>query len=240
MTISHLLFDFDGTLADSSLGIFQSFSKACAAVGREPPELGQFKIKIGPPIEQLCLEFFPDLTDEDKFLFRSIFRQEYDGTDYVKLIWYDGVSETLLDLKLQYGLKLSVVSNKPTKTCESLLAIAGFDAYFDSIVGVDYLCIYDDGDVFHCKSEAINYVILVHDLNRDETSYVGDTLSDQYQSKVAGISFIAAKYGFYAWPDESIPILSISDFPSLLPLVGQINSISKEVTTLAEAIENIY
>jgi len=223
MNVRNLLLDFDGTMADSSVGIHRSFCKACFAIGREPPGLDEFKRKIGPPVEKLSLQFFPELTSDEICLFRTIFRKEYDSEDYVYLTWAEGIRDTLEKLKFELDLKLCVVSNKPTLTCRSLLAKANLTDFFDSIVGIDYLCVNGLGSAFKCKSHAINHVVATLKLKPCETFYVGDTYDDYVQATVAGISFIAAQFGFYTWQHQSLPISSIPDFPSLVNCVHHVN-----------------
>ena len=52
-----LFFDFDGTLADSSEGIYESFKNSCFKLNLEPVSINKFKKFIGPPISQILRKF---------------------------------------------------------------------------------------------------------------------------------------------------------------------------------------
>ena len=44
--IRNYIFDFDGTLADSSIGIYEAFSSSCLENDLEPPDIKTFKKHI--------------------------------------------------------------------------------------------------------------------------------------------------------------------------------------------------
>ena len=72
--IKNYIFDFDGTLADSSIGIYKAFSSTCIKNNLKPPEINAFKKHIGPPIYRLIYSIYPNITDSQKNTFVKTFR----------------------------------------------------------------------------------------------------------------------------------------------------------------------
>jgi phosphoglycolate phosphatase len=215
-----LIFDFDGTLADSSPGIYASFQLACNSLDLQAPDFETFCSSIGPPVERLAQRFFPDLTENSLQAFRAIFRDDYDNHRFRQCVWYEGVKSTIKTLAVLPSAKLAIVTNKPTKPTRHLLHAADLLAFFPVVIGIDYQVHQGTGPLFVSKAEAISLVYSQCDQSTDPAFYIGDTLSDRDASHACGITFIAATYGFHRWSDadlcEIASIASISDLPSLL------------------------
>ncbi len=215
----YIIFDFDGTLADTSSGIYQSFSNACASLQLDCPNIDNFKREIGPPIEELVLKIFPGLEVYQVQDFKALFRESYDYNDFKLFEWYEGVNSVLEILKYKLKIPLGIVTNKPTVPTENLIRDASLESFFDFIVGVDYLEAKGLGAKFQNKSEAIDYAISLIAESRYQLIYVGDTLKDYLATRNLNIRFIAATYGFYTWDMDSMACDSICDIEQLLSLL---------------------
>ena len=115
-------------------------------------------------------------------------------------------------------IPLGIVTNKPTTPTTKLVRERSLEAFFDFIVGVDYLSTKGLGPRFNSKTEAIQKAM---DLVIDKPTkfiYVGDTLKDYEATRNLNIRFIAANYGFYNWTQESIPCQMISKIEELSSL----------------------
>ena len=77
-----LFFDFDGTLADSSEGIYESFKNSCFEINLEPVSINKFKKFIGPPISQILRKIYPNLSTNQISDFKYFFRNDYDNKNF--------------------------------------------------------------------------------------------------------------------------------------------------------------
>ncbi len=212
-----IIFDFDGTLANTSPGIHLSFGKVCTQMDLLCPDLPSFINKIGPPIEELALSIFPLLTTSQLQEFKRLFRREYDNDGYKYLKWYEDAKLTLLELKYNMSISLGIVTNKPTKPTLKLIDEASLVNCFDFIIGIDYLVVNKLGRLFSSKHEAIEYALSLKKCHSDDVTYIGDTMSDYKASKQSKVKFIAASYGFYDWgiQENLCPMISqISELPT--------------------------
>ena len=53
-----VIFDFDGTVADTSEGIFKSLQYSFVEMGDKVPDLSEMKMFIGPPIAYSFEKFY--------------------------------------------------------------------------------------------------------------------------------------------------------------------------------------
>jgi phosphoglycolate phosphatase len=200
----HVFLDFDGTLADSSEGIHLAFTHACEEVGIVAPALNQFRPCIGPPIQVLARKLIPEIETNRLETLRQVFRAVYDHKYYERVEWYEGVIEGLKFLRGREYMRLSIVTNKPTKPTIDLISNAGIQDLFESVVGVDYMVTKGSGLVFRSKKEAISYALKATDCPSEQAVYVGDTPADRTASLESGVAFIAATYGFHLWQTQEL------------------------------------
>jgi phosphoglycolate phosphatase len=202
--MKHIFFDFDGTLVDSSAGIYNAFAKACIHAKIDPPRLEQFSQQIGPPIEVIAKQLIPDLSDKVLATILQVFRREYDHKDFASVTWHEGVLDLLEYLSKKDNAHLSVVTNKPTQPTNAIIREAGIQTSFQAVVGIDYRGTSDKGPVFTNKSEAIDFTILLHGCSANDVIYIGDTPADRECSHKSGVRFIAATYGFHRWTTQEL------------------------------------
>jgi phosphoglycolate phosphatase len=216
---THLLLDFDGTLADSSPGIFQSFLLACEAFGLTPPAELEFRRLIGPPVQHIVEKIYPHLGPDDVERFRLIFRDEYDHRGFRYADWYPGVHDALRVLSDSQNTRLTVVTNKPTSPTVKLLKVAELHSYFNGIIGIDYRVMAGQGSVFSTKAEAIAFALSSTSFESDRQIYLGDTPGDQAAAEACGLIFVAAEYGFYDWTDYQFLPLRINSFSQIIDVL---------------------
>ena len=213
-----IFFDFDGTLADSSPGIYASFEHACLDQGLVAPPYEDFCASIGPPVEVLARQFFPRLVAAELESFRQTFRHVYDQGQFRLCNWYDGVEQTLGAISEFPGVRLAIITNKPTIPTFKLLASAELTSYFELIAGIDYRVVQGIGSTFMQKSEAIQFAQTVLPSHSSTGFYIGDTPSDRHASLACGLEFIAATYGFHSWQESELnSTLHVPGIKALIP-----------------------
>src|SRR3989338_10364639 len=137
MTTSYscILFDLDGTLVDSSLGIVNSFQHALAQVGIFEPEERLLTL-IGPPIAEMLRTLHPERFADPKLLKRTIDYQRayYKAQGVHENTLYPSVEDLLYTLK-KHQKKLFIATSKPTVFAKKILENQKLDHYFEAIIG---------------------------------------------------------------------------------------------------------
>jgi phosphoglycolate phosphatase len=125
-----LLFDFDGTIADSRVPYTRSLNHALAQVGlptHAPEDLYQY---LGPPMRETLTEFLhvpADLVDR----VTAIYRARYAEMGPTETRAYDGIPELLRGLHGQ--LPLAVATSKILPLAEMLLEHMGLRELFNVV-----------------------------------------------------------------------------------------------------------
>ena len=107
---SVIVFDWDGTLMDSTHGIVQAIQGACRDLELKVPSAAQAAWVIGLSLEPALRHAVPELTKSLEPLFLERYRHHYLGRDQT-LKLFDGIPELLADLKAS-GATLAVATGK--------------------------------------------------------------------------------------------------------------------------------
>ena len=107
---SVIVFDWDGTLMDSTHGIVQAIQGACRDLELKVPSAAQAAWVIGLSLEPALRHAVPELTKSLEPLFLERYRHHYLGRDQT-LKLFDGIPELLADLKAT-GATLAVATGK--------------------------------------------------------------------------------------------------------------------------------
>lgn len=192
MKYKYILFDLDGTVSESALGIRASLEHAITQLGIEMPDLDDYTLYIGPPLldtfRNLC-----GLSEEDAQRGSQLYRDYYNEKGKYLNRAYDGVEEVLTSLKAG-GAKLAVCTSKYEKFAEEIIGILGLSDCFDAICGSNL-----DGSRKD-KKDLIPYAIHllggILENDRNKTVMLGDTWFDAKGAKLCGVDFIGIKYGY--------------------------------------------
>ena len=134
MPFKALIFDFDGTVSDSSEGIFASANTALAELGFPTLDMPTLRKFLGPPLQQSFMDEC-GMTLEESRRAIAVYRREYDAGNCFRLRIYDGMEALLLHLR-KAGIKTAVASSKPTIYLEKILRGIGIRDLFDTVQGV--------------------------------------------------------------------------------------------------------
>ena len=183
-----VLFDFDGTLVDSSEGIYKSLIYAFKADGKSIPDEATLRKFIGPPIYDSFKNLF-GYKDEKIDWMIAKYRERYRAIGYREVEVYDGIP-ALLERLHQSGIKIATASSKPTVFIEKILEERNLLTYFDYLGGTDFDNISSD------KTKIIENAMRALGVSPAETLMVGDRLFDIRGAKGASVPCIAVLYGF--------------------------------------------
>ncbi|MEG1060568.1 MAG: HAD hydrolase-like protein [Oscillospiraceae bacterium] len=192
-----VLFDFDGTLYNTFLGIARSCQNALLKVLNDYHEnLHDFECCIGPPLRSCFTDIF-GLCDEDADRAVKVFRERYNTKGVLECEPYVGTKDMLERIKAA-GMKTAISSSKPEAMIHKILGGDGLTDEFDYIVGMK-----SESD-HSTKTDAILEVISHYDMDKSRIVLVGDRVYDAEGAANVGIDFIAAMYGFGS-DEEFIP-----------------------------------
>ncbi len=187
-----VIFDLDGTLADSLESIWYCANYAIGTCGFPEIPLEKYKVFVGNGADTLikrCLTYSGDLEGEyyeKAFLQYQIFFKEH-CMYHVKP--YDGMTETLDALK-KAGVKLAVFSNKPhERTVDVVEALFG-KGYFDEILGQT------EERAKKPHPDGVYYLSEKMGIDMSDIAYVGDTGTDMMTGKSAGAYTVGVLWGF--------------------------------------------
>lgn len=190
MNYRYILFDFDGTLFDTSEGILKGIRMALEKAGVEVGGDSELHKYIGPPVVQAFREFC-GMSEEEAQRTKQVYREYYAGEGILLCEPIDGAEDCLKKL-LNAGKTLAVATSKPEKFAREILARFGFDKYFEVIAG-GFL-----DETRSQKSEVIEFVL--HELGiagkRSLAVMVGDRKYDVLGARKAGLSCIGINTGF--------------------------------------------
>jgi phosphoglycolate phosphatase len=177
------LFDFDGVLVDS-LDVYERRVKLCLE-------------KIGTPIIQSrddFLELFEDNFYEgivkkgiDLAAFMNASRAIPTKDDYDQIEPFTPIFPVLHALKKDNIL--TVISSNVSRVINTILARYGFNGCFREVLGADF---------GYSKEEKILHAMNLFRTEKDRTYYVGDTVGDIKEARMAGVKTVAVTWGWHS------------------------------------------
>lgn len=174
-----IIFDFDGTLAETNTLILKSLEKTFMELfGSYTDE--QLLDCIGPPLMETGKKLLP----ENPELFVETYRKyQFDLHDDMITV-YPGVME-MLDKLHQMDLKLAIVTSKRRDAFLKGLRKLEMEKYFHATIAED--------DVTHHKPhpESMNLVLSQLGLTADECIMVGDNYHDILAAQAVGMKSVA-------------------------------------------------
>lgn len=190
-----IIFDLDGTLADTSEGILECHKYANSVMGRPVPSDEELSGIIGDPLLKTYKERFR-FADNDAKKAVEIYRNKYAETGIYGAKVYKHIPQTLAELK-NMGMRLAVATLKAEPLAKKILNNLNIAKYFDVIHGVDL------SDTLN-KPDLIDLCINDINVSKDESALVGDSVHDAIGAKKSGIDFIAVRYGFGFLPTDKL------------------------------------
>lgn len=208
MKYKAVFFDFDGTLMDTSKGIYGSGLKAMEALNIPIPENAPMRKFIGPPLAE-CFRITFGVTDVqtlDQLVDK--YRYYYHLTGMYESEFYPYIPEVLATLRKR-GYKTGIASMKRDYVIKGMCDVFKLNDSFDAFGGM----INDEEDT---KAEILLREAKKLGLNPSECVLVGDTEIDCKGAQDAHMDFIKVGWGFgYLPTDDGV----INDARMILDLV---------------------
>ena len=209
-----LIFDLDGTLADTSLDIADAVNYAIEPLEKGPYSVEEIKAMVGSGLTNLMRSLIPSKASvpEENIIKRFLEYYSEHLLDNTKA--YPYVKETLSKLGERY--KKAVISNKREGFSREILEGIGILQFFDIVLGSD--------SVREQKPSPVPLfeVMKKFQSEKDETLMIGDSSYDIEAARAAGIKVIAVTYGFRSresLKDADYIIDSFDELSNILPAV---------------------
>ena len=208
-----VIFDLDGTLIDSELDLAASVNAMLRHFGRKELPLQVIGTYIGDGAPMLIRRALGDPSDRE-FLQEALnfFLAYYRDHKLDNTYPYQGVKEALQQIagSGQTQRKLAVLTNKPVRASQHILAGLGMADHFMQVYG---------GNSFETKKPdpfGANTLMAEAGAAREETVMVGDSGVDILTARNAGMWSVGVTYGFAPQTLDQVPPDLLVDTPAEL------------------------
>ncbi|NLZ18966.1 MAG: HAD family hydrolase [Bacteroidales bacterium] len=189
--IKNILFDFDGTLADTSEGIVRCTQATLREMGLPASTPGRIRATIGLPLGK-CFEDGTDTPPERVEEACQTYRRLFNEIAIPCITLFDGVAETIAALHAE-GLRFAICTSRSSASLLTLLEENGIGAYFSAHTSND------DVHLLRAKPKPAPDLALLL-LGRlgaraEESLVVGDTVFDLEMGRGAGCRTCGVTYG---------------------------------------------
>lgn len=184
MKYESILFDLDGTLTQSHIGITRCVKYAYETMHKPLPKI-DLRVFVGPPLRDTFQQF--GMSEEESEEAIKIFRSRYTTIGKFENNPYDGIEEVLKKLK-ENGHHLYVATSKPEKVAKEIIEHFHLDSYFEEVAGASF------DTSRETKSAVISY--LLDKIQTKDCIMVGDTNFDVLGAKELGIDCIGVSWGY--------------------------------------------
>ena len=189
MNIRLVIFDFDGTMADTRHNIVLTMQRVMWELGMPVADEDTCASTIGLPLKDCFRKIFPELTDDGAEHCAETYRQIF-FANAKSLVpnMFPHVQETI-DLLHAHRVQMAIASSR---TSASLLGFIREMHLTDKIVMV-----VGSDEVTHHKPhpEPVNVILSALDVPASETFVVGDMPVDILMGSAAGTHTCAVTYG---------------------------------------------
>jgi phosphoglycolate phosphatase len=214
-----VVFDLDGTLADTAPDLTAALNHALGRLGRPGVPAESVRHMVGHGARALLQKGLAATGGADEALVEAgfpIFLDYYEANIADGTRIFDGL-EAALDTLAGRGVKLAVCTNKLESLTYKLLAALGWHARFAAVVGGDSLAVRKpDPAPVH---EAIRLA------GGGRAAFVGDSISDTDAARAAGVPCVAVTFGFSDRPADQLGATALIDhFDALVPTLERLGT----------------
>lgn len=183
-----VFFDFDGTIADTGVGIFNSVSYAIAAMGFPPLPDDRLRTFIGPPVFD---SFRRELGMNEEEAAKAVekYRERYSESGIYQLEVYDGIEELIKELK-NSGIKVAIASSKPEKFVKRLIDYLKIDNL------IDFIAAPESDKAPDKKTALVERAVKHFGVDKSRALMIGDRYFDIDGANGAGVESIGVTFGY--------------------------------------------
>lgn len=186
-----VLWDFDGTLADTARDVWASLEYAAQQLSaRLPEEVDRTGESLALPMREIFSRLTPPVAAGRFEDFDATVAHHYRVlSDHARTDFYPGIRELVVDLRAG-GAVCRIVTNKPRLALERILSLKGWGELFDGWVSPD-----SGGGEALTKAQMIELVLEAGGVAPGGCVMVGDSAGDIEGARAAGIASVGVTYG---------------------------------------------
>jgi phosphoglycolate phosphatase len=178
-----LIFDFDGTLADTLSAIIRNINEHAEEFKIQPLNAKDVEDLRGLSNSEIIKKYRIPLVKIPGLLMRSQ-KELHHRMHEVSL--FPGIRELVLDLKAR-GFGLGILTSNSEENVRKLLRARGLDVF-------DF--IHSESNLLG-KTRALLHLLQKHGLNRESVIYIGDEVRDIEACQKIPVAVIAVTWGFH-------------------------------------------
>lgn len=182
-----ILFDLDGTLTESGIGITRSVAHSLRKFGIEEPDQAKLDRFVGPPLIDSYMRYY-GFSREQAVQAVEYYREYYAVTGIFENRVYDGV-ETMLKALRDAGKTCVLATSKPEHYAVQILEHFGLASYFSCVAGATM------DEKRTNKADVIAYA-LEKAGKAGKAVMVGDRKHDIQGAQAHGLPSIGVLYGY--------------------------------------------
>ena len=190
---SAIVFDLDGTLADTAADVQQALARALATEGLPPIDVAATQLMIGGGprmlVERALHRLGMPVREALAERLTRAFHTEYLRQQNKLSKLFEGVESSLRQMHAT-GTRLALCSNKPDDLCHLLVKDLGLDTVFEEVLG--------SGAGLPRKPDPAPLLRIIELLGATpkDTLYVGDSETDVLTARNAGVTVMLVDYGY--------------------------------------------
>lgn len=212
---SAVLFDLDGTIADSAPGITSTLASTLEQLGFPVPTPGELLEWVGPPLpESFTVRL--GLTGASLDDAMSRYRREYLAGGALDSVIFPGMEDVLRTVH-EAGIPISTATSKPETPATLMLDHFGLSRYLDVITGAS------DDEKRGAKADVVEEALRrLEDRGVDVSRpvLVGDRHHDVEGAAAHGVPTIFVEWGYGSVDEQAGAVAVASDTDELLALLG--------------------
>jgi phosphoglycolate phosphatase len=187
MKYTTILFDFDGTMVDSSRIILPCVQNTYRELGMELPSKDILRKFIGPPLN----ESFKIIGMPEELINKAvgIYRSTFNNKNYEDFLLYPGMRELLTHLQKE-GVRLAVASVRLEDKLQEVCIHMDIDRYFEAVCGKV------DAEGVLTKEDVVRRALQKLGNPAGQAVLIGDSTFDEEGARQAEIDFVGVLYGF--------------------------------------------
>ncbi len=193
--VDAILFDLVGTLVDTAPDMVAVLTDLQKDNGREPLSYELARSHVSNGALGLVRLAFPDVDDAERDRLHRDYLERYGESVCIASTLFPGFAE-LVDRFGAHGVPWGVVTNKPARMTEPLLARLGLDGRLACTVSGDTL------PQRKPHPAPLLHACRMAGVAPERSIYVGDASRDIEAGRAAGMRTIAAAYGYITADDD--------------------------------------